>query len=190
MPAYWDRFAKTYGQIGEADFWLKHRLRLLDGLFGRVIEVCCGGGRLVVEMLKQGLDAYGIDLSPRMVEQAQAKLKEAGFETERISVADVTQLPFPDNDFEFVISTGSIALFRLPAQRAAMGEMARIASREVRLLEPIEKQRGLYLGRVLAFTFDGMRPIPREVFEDCRLECHAEWGIWGGTFTYLRCCKR
>jgi SAM-dependent methyltransferase len=72
MPTYWDRFARTYTNIGEAEFWLKHRRRITEGLSGRVLEVCCGGGRLVLELLKVGIDAYGMDLSPQMAAQAQA----------------------------------------------------------------------------------------------------------------------
>jgi len=34
---YWDRLAGTYNGIGEADFWLKHRLKLIEGISGRVL---------------------------------------------------------------------------------------------------------------------------------------------------------
>jgi len=66
MGSYWDRLAQVYTRIGEARFWLKHRLRIAEGLSGRVLDACCGGGRLLVELLKHDVDAYGIDLSPRM----------------------------------------------------------------------------------------------------------------------------
>lgn len=190
MPLYWDRHAQSYARLGEAGFWLKHRLRLAEGLSGRVLEVCCGGGRLVVELLKSGVDAYGIDLSPRMVAIAKTKLTQAGFDPERVSIADVTQLPFGDNEFDTVISTGSIALFSLSSQRAAIREMARTARGEVRLLESFEKKKGLYWGRILAFLFDGMRPIPGEVLDDCGLDYQSEWDILGGAFSYVRCVKR
>jgi malonyl-CoA O-methyltransferase len=190
MPSYWDRFSKTYTQIGDADFWLKHRLRLLDGLDGRVLEVCCGGGRLVLEMCKRNIDGHGIDLAPKMVEQSKAKLTSAGFDPARVSIGDVTRLPFGDGDFDVVLSTGAIALFIPEMQRAAIREMARVAWREVRLLESFAKRKGLYLGRVLAFTFDGMRPIPREMFTECGLSCAEEWDIFGGAFSYLHCQKQ
>jgi SAM-dependent methyltransferase len=103
MSSYWDRFSKTYTQIGDADFWLKHRLRLIEGLDGRALKVC-GGGRLVLEMLKRDIDAYGIDLSPKMIEQAKTKLADAGFDSGRASIADVTRLPFGDGDFDVVLS--------------------------------------------------------------------------------------
>lgn len=189
MPSYWDRLAETYTQIGEAGFWLKHRLRITEGLSGRVLEACCGGGQLVVELPRRDVDAYGIDLAPRMVEQARGKLVETGFDPQRIAQADVTRLPFAAGAFDTVLSTGAIGLFQRSVQRAAVGELARVARREVRLLESFEKREGLYLGRALAFMFDGMKPIPQEVFRDCGLDCTERWDIFGGAFSYVHCVK-
>lgn len=64
-----------------------------------------------------------------------------------------------------------------------------MARQEVRLLEPYEKREGLYLGRVLAFMFDGMRPIPQEVLEAGGLTCAEVWDVFGGAFSYVRCLK-
>jgi hypothetical protein len=96
------------------------------------------------------------------------------------------RLPFPDGAFDTVVSTGSIALFKPSDQRAALGELARVTRCEMRLLESFEKKRGLYMGRFLAFLFDGMRPIPQDVFQACGLDCQEEWDIFGGAFSYLR----
>lgn len=190
MPSYWDRLAQTYAQIGEAGFWLTHRLRITEGLSGRVLEACCGGGQLVVELLQRDVDAYGIDLSPRMTAQAKTKLAQAGFAPERVVMADVMRLPFADEAFDTVISTGSLALFKPSDQRAALKELARATRHEVRLLESFEKRKGLYGGRILAFMFDGMRPIPQEAFQASGLDCTAEWDIFGGAFSYVHCLKR
>ena len=190
MPSYWDRLAQPYTQIGEAGFWLKHRLRITEGLSGRILEVCCGGGRLVLELLQRDIDAYGIDLSPKMVGQAKTELAQAGFDSARIARADVLRLPFADATFDAVISTGAIALFGPEAQRAAISELSRVARREVRLLESFEQRKGLYGGRILAFMFDGMRPISPEVFQTCGLACTKVWNVLGGAFSYIRCQKR
>ena len=94
MSSYWDPLAGTYTRIGDADFWLRHRLRVVEGLSGRALEVWCGGGRLVVEMLKRGVDAYGIVLSPQMVRLARANVAKAGLDPGRVCVANVTALRF------------------------------------------------------------------------------------------------
>ena len=189
MSSYWDRLAKTYTGLGDADFWLKHRLRLLENLSGRVLEVCCGGGRLVLEMLKLGVDAYGIDLSPKMVETAKGKLSQAGYPPERILQADVTRLPYQDGEFDTIISTGSIGLLGSTMQVQAIQEIVRIARQDIRLLEPFEKKKGLYGGRILAFMFDGNRPIPKSAFQTLPLDLRIEWDIFGGAFSYIHGVK-
>ena len=144
----------------------------------------------MVELLASGVDAYGIDLSPRMIRLARTKLTQAGLNPRRVAVADVTRLPFADRQFDTVISTGAIALFRFPTQRAALAEMARVAGVEVRLLESHEKRPGWYWGRLWAALFDGMRPIPAALLRDTGLDCSHQWDILGGAFSYLRCAKR
>ncbi len=190
MPTYWDRLAQTYTAIGDADFWLRQRLRLIEGLSGRVLEACCGGGRLVVELLQRGVDAYGIDLSPRMIGLARSKLTRAGFDPGRVCVASVTALPFGEGGFDAVLSTGAIGLFKSVVQQAALKEMARVAGREVRLLEAFEKKKGWYGGRVWALMFDGMRPIPGEFFDQSGLDYRPQWATLGSAFSYIHCTKR
>lgn len=99
------------------------------------------------------------------------------------------QLPFGDNQFDTVITTGSIALFGLPIQSKAIQEIARVARCEIRLLESFEKKKGLNWGRMLAFAFDGMSPIPGEVFQECGLDCQEERDALGGAFSYVQCVK-
>ena len=41
---------------------------------GPVLEIGVGTGRLLVEALARGVDAYGIDISPTMIERCRAKL--------------------------------------------------------------------------------------------------------------------
>jgi hypothetical protein len=52
----------------------------------------------------------------------------------------------------------------------------------------VEKKEGFYMGRVLTFCADGMRPIPKSVFED--LEYRVEWNTMWGIFSYARVWKR
>jgi ubiquinone/menaquinone biosynthesis C-methylase UbiE len=137
-----------------------------------------------------GIDAYGIDLSTKMVEAAKSKLSEAGYPPERIMEADVTRLPYQDGEFDTVISTGAIGLFGHSMQEQAVGEIVRVARREIRLLEPFEKKKGLYVGRILAFLFDGMSPIPAGTFQAFPLDLQIEWDVFGGAFSYIHCVKR
>ena len=126
-----------------------------------------------------------IDLAPTMVATAQLKLSQAGYPPERIAEADVTHLPYQDGEFDAVISTGSIGLLSTPVQVQAIQEIVRVAQYEIRLLEPFEKKKGIYGGRILAFLFDGMRPIPESTFQMFPLNLRVEGDIFGGAFSYI-----
>ena len=130
-----------------------------------------------------------IDLAPTMVATAQLKLSQAGYPPERIAEADVTHLPYQDGEFDAVISTGSIGLLSTPVQVQAIQEIVRVAQYEIRLLEPFEKKKGIYGGRILAFLFDGMRPIPESTFQMFPLNLRVEGDIFGGAFSYIHGVK-
>jgi len=57
---------------------------------GPVLEIGSGTGRLLREALRRGVDAWGIDVSPAMVERCRAQLPAAA--RERVSVADAVSL--------------------------------------------------------------------------------------------------
>lgn len=62
----------------------------MAGAGGPVLEVGCGTGRLLVEARRRGIDAWGIDVSPSMVECCRAKL--APEDRSRVALADATRL--------------------------------------------------------------------------------------------------
>jgi SAM-dependent methyltransferase len=68
----------------------EYYLRAMAAAGGPVLEVGVGTGRLFAEARRRGIDAWGIDLSPVMIERCRAKLPEA--DRERVFVADATRL--------------------------------------------------------------------------------------------------
>ncbi|MEM2930534.1 MAG: class I SAM-dependent methyltransferase, partial [Thermoproteota archaeon] len=40
---------------------------------GRVLDLCCGNGRVAISFAKKGFTAVGIDLSPTFIEDAKAR---------------------------------------------------------------------------------------------------------------------
>jgi hypothetical protein len=65
---------------------------------------------------------------------------------------------------------------------AALKELLRVCRVELRLLEPVEKRKGFYWGRV--FMVDGMRPIPRKAFDG--LDYEIGWDAIMGVFSFVR----
>jgi SAM-dependent methyltransferase len=56
----------------------------------RVVEVGCGPGRITAHLAKLGLDTFGIDLSPAMIEQARLRHPDLEFR-----VGQMTELDLP-----------------------------------------------------------------------------------------------
>lgn len=70
----------------------------------RVLDVGCGtGGGVSALVEKHGLDAYGIDLPFQTT-----FWRQYGRDPRRFFSADATKLPFANEEFDFVISTGVI----------------------------------------------------------------------------------
>ena len=83
---------------------LDHRLR-------RVIDLCCGTGEQSRMLRQQGIQAFGIDLSPAMLARAVSKRPQGGY-----VLGDAALLPFQPRSFD-----GAILSFALheksPAQQ-------------------------------------------------------------------------
>jgi 2-polyprenyl-3-methyl-5-hydroxy-6-metoxy-1,4-benzoquinol methylase len=45
---------------------------------GRILELCCGNGRISTNLAKKGFKATGIDLSPAYIEDAKKWARKAG----------------------------------------------------------------------------------------------------------------
>ncbi len=61
----------------------------------RILELCCGTGRLTIPIAKAGYDISGIDNMSSMLEQAKVKASEAGLKIDFIE-ADMRTLDLPE----------------------------------------------------------------------------------------------
>ncbi|GAA2549850.1 class I SAM-dependent methyltransferase [Pseudonocardia hydrocarbonoxydans] len=93
----YDAVAADYVPWARDDLAARPLDRALLGWFaelvgdGPVVDVGCGGGRITAHLHALGVDASGIDLSPRMVDLARAA--HPGL---RFSVGSMTDLALPD----------------------------------------------------------------------------------------------
>jgi ubiquinone/menaquinone biosynthesis C-methylase UbiE len=127
----------------------------------KVLDVGCGGGQLAVGLARAGqhLNLTGIDLSPQQVRRARRRGTPLG---NRIHFREgsAMDLPFPNDTFDAVISSGSIKHW--PDQARGLGEMIRVLKPEG-LLVIIEADRGCTFEDAQTFV-DRWRlphPIPR-----------------------------
>jgi len=70
----------------------------------RVLEVGSGQGGMVLELLKQSADAYGVEPGREFANLARLRLQEAGHDPRRVSGESGESLPFDDDYFDYVIS--------------------------------------------------------------------------------------
>ena len=61
----------------------------------RILELCCGTGRLTLPIAKDGYDISGVDYTASMLEQAKIKASEAGLDITFIE-ADIRTLELPE----------------------------------------------------------------------------------------------
>jgi len=127
---YYDRVAHMYAGWYEArspgGYALHTRrqrvLELLEGTSGRVLDVGCGPGVLVPDLLHRGHEVWGLDASASMI--AECRRRFAVADRAHFTIGDAASLPFGDGFFDAVICTGVIE--RLLDDVAALREMARV----------------------------------------------------------------
>jgi len=78
----YDPIAKTYDLASsryteDIPFYVKEAKKAK----GPVLELACGTGRIYLELLKNGVDAYGIDVSGKMLEILKKKAKSEGLKS-------------------------------------------------------------------------------------------------------------
>jgi len=76
---------------------------------GRVLDLGCGTGPVLCELLRQDIDCIGIDYSPDMLEFAKRRLRSQALDASRVLQGDCRRTPFSDKSFDAVICLGVIS---------------------------------------------------------------------------------
>jgi ubiquinone/menaquinone biosynthesis C-methylase UbiE len=130
--------ARAYDRGFQAGFRATFRAlagEVLGELAGarRILDVGCGPGQFTVmaaEALPEA-DICGVDLAPTMIALARRHAAASPAASRlHFEVADVARLPFPDGNFDAVLSTGSIKHW--PDQVAGLTEIHRVLRRDGR----------------------------------------------------------
>ena len=119
-------YNRIAGQFSSSRYFVWPELKLFEKYVAdgeKILDAGCGNGRLLDFFKGREIDYIGIDNSEKLVEIARNKYPQVKFQ-----VADVLQLPFPDNYFNKIFS---IAVFH------------HIPSKELRLQFLKEAKRAL-----------------------------------------------
>jgi len=103
----------------------------------RVLEIGCGTGTLTLMMAKRGASVTGIDASPRMLAEAEKKIKAAGLEEHpSLKYMDATLIGdrFPAASFDLIVSTLVFSELPLDAQRFVLEASQKLLTPHGRLL--------------------------------------------------------
>jgi ubiquinone/menaquinone biosynthesis C-methylase UbiE len=112
-------------------------IRTDEGKRPRVLEIGCGTGSLAIMMAKVGAIVTAIDISPLMLDEAERKAKEQGFEDSiEFHQMDATALGehFEQGSFDFVVSTLVFSEFPPEVQRYTLREISKLLKPDGRLL--------------------------------------------------------
>lgn len=126
---YW--LASTIPFAGQWRVW--QRL-VLPRIVGRdVLEVGCGTGTLLTDLVAAGYRCRAVDASPQMVAAAQAALRRRRLEEQDVQIAQARAqaLPFADGSFDTVVSTFPTSYIADPA---TIREIARVLRPSGRLV--------------------------------------------------------
>lgn len=98
---------------GEARFVASFRPR-------SVLDAGCGTGRVAIELARRGVDVFGVDLDPAMLEAARGKAPELAWIEADLATVDLRRV------FDVVAMAGNVLLFVAPGTEDAV--VARMAA--------------------------------------------------------------
>jgi ubiquinone/menaquinone biosynthesis C-methylase UbiE len=129
VQALFDSLALEYlrGRERQVSFISQKRIviEMLIGRRGRLLEVGCGPGIMLPDLLAMGFEVRALDLSTEMIRRAEQRMNGQPLARRcRLAVGDVEQLEFGEGAFDAVVAMG--VLEYLPACDAALREMVRV----------------------------------------------------------------
>jgi SAM-dependent methyltransferase len=121
------RWAAPFAELpihAEADAMTRTIAACAAGPEDRVLDVACGPGILACALARQAAHVSGIDITPAMIAQAEARQGANGLTNMDWYVGDATALPFADGIFERV--TTRYSFHHMPDPAAVLAEMNRV----------------------------------------------------------------
>jgi len=106
---------------------LDHRVRVLQGWLRAApgecaLDVGCGHGLYMVELLRQGARVTGVDISPGMLARARQALESAGGGDYELVCAAAESAALPPGHYDLVLSVGLLGY--IPDWRGMLGKLA------------------------------------------------------------------
>lgn len=139
LLAFWDQEAATFDEEPDHGLrdplvrkaWTERLVHWLPPAPQSVLDIGCGTGSLSVVLASLGHHVLGVDWSPAMVAQAQAKARARGVQIE-FRVMDATSPPLPPHQFDVLLCRH--LLWALPEPEHVLLRWAQLLKPEGRML--------------------------------------------------------
>jgi len=136
---YWDDLASTFDDEPDhglrdtliRETWIEFLQTWLPQTNAIVLDIGCGTGSLSIVLAELGHKVTGIDLSPSMISQAQAKAATRGFQIE-FHIMDAAFPELPHNQFDVIVCRH--LLWALPEPKQVLQRWAKFLKQTGRLL--------------------------------------------------------
>ena len=127
---YWDGDRRTgYGGMHYDGRWKPVAKRIIDTYsltdHSHVLDVGCGKGFLMheINLLCPGIKVYGLDISEYALNNAKNEVKD------KITLGCATNLPWPKNKFDLVISINTLHNLQNYKLHSALKEIGRVSKK-------------------------------------------------------------
>lgn len=107
-----------------------------------ILDVGCGNARDLVSVMINGARVIGVDISPKMIEEARRILESHALTGYELRVANATNLPFPEAHFDKVIASEVIE--HIPDWKKSLFEMHRVLKSKGVLVISTPNRRSWY----------------------------------------------
>ncbi len=136
MPSFINGILGISAAVGLYDWWARRHLTAVHDTLVQMVElrggetildVGGGTGALSSHLMRRydGLSVHTIDVSARMTKVAKARLRDNRLHTECV-VGTVVDLPYPDGNFDVVLSCVLFHLLQDSEKEAALREIFRV----------------------------------------------------------------
>lgn len=94
----------------------------------KILDVCCGYGRITFPLLSAGREVCGIDISETLIDKAQVLADSTHVDRKRFVVGNMKSLPYDDGAFDFVLCVWASFNFLIERaeQLTALSEIRRV----------------------------------------------------------------
>ena len=114
-----------------ADAYVEERISsIVNPETKRALDLGCGGGRHTEMLASKHFDTYGCDVNSSMIFQTRGRMAKYYPEDqlmERVTYGSILSLPYPDNHFDTVVTTGVLHQAKsLSEYQKAISELSRV----------------------------------------------------------------